>query len=135
MEEFNLIVAQQPQWVQIWLNILFICAFILPISLLIWRQTRMVSIVTLICGFLAGASVMWIFNHFGYVRLMGLGHIIFWTPLARYLHAQRARPDMPKLPRKIIGIILLAIVISLVFDYVDVFRYLLGDRTPIPVPA
>ena len=40
MEDFNLIVAQQPQWLQIWLNILGFGAFLLALltlSLLLVR--------------------------------------------------------------------------------------------------
>ncbi|MCA0927824.1 hypothetical protein [Ruegeria profundi] len=135
MEDFNLIVAQQPQWIQIWLNILSFGAFLLPISLLIWRQSRVASIITLISSMLAAAGVIFIFNQLGYVRLMGLGHIIPWTPLAFYLWYQQARADMPEPPRRIIRFILLTITISLVFDYADVVRYLLGERAAFTAPA
>ncbi|KUJ78672.1 hypothetical protein [Ruegeria profundi] len=135
MEDFNLIVAQQPQWIQIWLNILSFGAFLLPISLLIWRQSRVASIITLISSTLAAAGVIFIFNQLGYVRLMGLGHIIPWTPLAFYLWYQQARADMPEPPRWIIRFILLTITISLVFDYADVARYLLGERAAFTAPA
>ncbi|MDX1742090.1 MAG: hypothetical protein R3186_00635 [Ruegeria sp.] len=135
MEDFNLIVAQQPQWIQIWLNMLSFGAFLLPISLLIWRQSRLVSIITLISSILAAAGVILIFNKLGYVRLMGLGHIIPWTPIAFYLRYQQARVDMPEPPRWIIRFILLIITNSLVFDYADVARYLLGERTAFTVPA
>lgn len=135
MEEFDLIVAQQPQWIQIWLNILMFGAFLLPISLLIWRQSRLVAVFTLASSVLAGVGVMLIFTQMGYVRLMGLGHVIAWTPIAFYLWKQQARADMPTPPKWIIRAVLLTIAISLAFDYVDVIRYLLGDRTPVPVPA
>ncbi len=135
MEDFNLIVAQQPQWLQIWLNILGFGAFILPVTLLIWRQTRLVSVITLIGSLLGAAGVLVIFSQLGYVRLMGLGHVVFWTPLAIYLWRQQMRPEIPVLPTWIIRIILLVIAISLIFDYVDVVRYLLGERTPDPLPT
>ncbi|WP_420586361.1 hypothetical protein [Ruegeria sp.] len=135
MEEFNLIVAQQPQWIQVWMNILSFGAFALPISLLIWRQTRLTAIITVLGSVLAGMGVLFVFNQLGYVRLMGLGHAVFWTPLAYYLFRQQARNDMPVAPKWIIRVVLLTIAISLAFDYVDVIRYLLGDRTPVPLPA
>ncbi|WP_037310876.1 hypothetical protein [Ruegeria halocynthiae] len=135
MEEFDLIVAQQPQWVQIWMNILMVGAFILPITLLIWRQTRVVAVICILGGVLAGIGVMLIFTQMGFVRLMGLGHVLVWTPLALYLWKQQSRPEVPMPPKWIIRAVLLTIAISLAFDYVDVIRYLLGDRTPVPVPA
>ena len=135
MGEFDLIVSQQPQWIQIWMKILTLGAFILPFALLIWRQSRLVAVVTVVGTVLAALGVKFIFTQMGYVRLMGLGHIPFWTPLAIYLWFQQARADMPTPPRWIIRFALLTIVISLAFDYVDVIRYLLGERTPVPVPA
>lgn len=36
--------AQLPTWVQIWLNILLLGAFILPFSLFIWKQTCLAHI-------------------------------------------------------------------------------------------
>ncbi len=135
MEEFNLIVAQQPQWVQIWMNVLSFGAFLLPVSLLIWRQTRLTALITVIGSGLGAAGVLLIFNQLGYVRLMGLGHAVFWTPLAWYLWRQQARADIAEAPRWIIRFVLMTIVISLAFDYADVLRYLLGDRTPESVPV
>ncbi|WP_170385216.1 hypothetical protein [Ruegeria atlantica] len=135
MEEFNLIVAQQPQWIQIWMKILSFCAFVLPVSLLIWKKTRLTAIITLLGSILAAAGVLLIFNQLGYVRLMGLGHAVFWTPLAYYLWRQQGREDVPTAPKWIIRVVLLIIAISLAFDYADTIRYLLGDRTPVPAPA
>ena len=131
MEEFNLIVAQQPQWIQMWLNILMFGAFILPLSLLIWRQTRVTAVITMIASILAGVSVMLLFLQIGYVRLLGLGHIVFWTPLAIYLWRQQTRKDLPGLPVWIIRAVLVVIAISLAFDYADVVRYVLGEREPV----
>lgn len=135
MEEFDLIVAQQPQWIQIWLNILVFGAFILPLSLLIWRKTRLTALITLAGSILGGVGVMLIFSQMGYVRLMGLGHVVAWTPLAYFLWQQQGHADIPTSPKWIIRIVLLILVISLAFDYVDVIRYLLGDRAAVSVPA
>ncbi|MCL6283813.1 hypothetical protein M3P21_09760 [Ruegeria sp. 2012CJ41-6] len=131
-DEFNLMVAQQPMAIQIWLNVLLVGAFVLPCVLLIWRQSRIAGAVTLGCSVLAAIGVIGIFSQLGYVRLMGLGHILFWTPIAVYLFRQQARLGMPTVPIWIMRAILLVITISLIFDYVDLVRYILGDRTPLP---
>lgn len=127
---FNEAVATQPQWVQIWLNILFFAAFVLPAALLIWKASRKAGIITLGASILAGAGVMLVFNALGYVRLLGFPHIVLWTPLIIWLWPQRNRPDMPAWPRRIILVICTAIAVSLVFDVIDTARYLLGDRAP-----
>ena len=103
-------IAQQPMWIGLWLNWLFFSAFVLPLALLIWRQSRLFSVLTIRAGILGGASVYWLYDQFGYVKLLGLLHVVFWTPLIR-------------------------ILVSLTFDYEDVIRYVLVNRTPLDLPA
>lgn len=124
-------IALQPAWVEHWLRVLFLCAFILPAALLIWKQTRLTAIFTIISSVAAGFATATLYDAVGYVKLLGLPHIIFWTPLAIYLITQLRKPEIPRMPRVIMMVILGAITISLVFDYSDVLRYLLGDRTPL----
>ena len=124
-------IALQPTWVGYWLMVLFLCAFILPAALLIWKQTRLTAIFALISSAAAGFATAMLYDAVGYVKLLGLPHIIFWTPLAIYLIVQLRKPNIPRLPRVIMVVILGAITISLAFDYSDLFRYLLGDRTPL----
>lgn len=121
-------IAAQPQWVQIWLNVLFAGAFILPATLLIWRASRLAGVITLITSALAGMGVFWIFDQCGYVRLLGLPHIILWLPVVIYLARQSRRPDMPNTPRGIMYVVMAVMVASLIFDVVDVARYVFGDR-------
>lgn len=125
---FDQAIQLQPQWVQIWLNILLFGAFILPLSLFIWKQTRLTGLVTLLSSAIGGFGVTWIYDQMGYVKLLGLPHIIFWTPVVIYLYREIKREDMPLWPKRIMIVIALTIVISLVFDYADVARWLLGER-------
>ena len=124
-------IALQPAWIGYWLKVLFVCAFILPFALLIWKQSRIAGILTIIASFAAGFATSKLYDAVGYVKLLGLPHIIFWTPIAIYLVMQLRKPDMPKLPRTIMMAILAGIMISLAFDYTDLIRYLLGNRTPL----
>lgn len=120
--------ALQPTWVQIWLNVLLVGAFILPLSLLMWRASRMAGVLTLAASLLSAVSINWMYGQMGYVKLLGLPHIVFWTPLAIYLWRQIRRPEMPVWPRRLMSVTLVVIAISLAFDYVDVARWLLGER-------
>ncbi len=120
--------ALQPTWVQIWLNVLLLGAFILPLSFLIWRASRIAGVLTLAASLLSAVSINWMYGQMGYVKLLGLPHIVFWTPLAIYLWRQIRRPDMPVWPRRLMSVTLVVIAISLAFDYVDVARWLLGER-------
>ena len=128
-------IAQQPLWVQYWMNWLLFAAFILPLALLIWRQSRIAGIATIVASMAAAGGIMWLYGKMGYVKLLGLPHIVLWTPLAIYLVMQIRRTDMPPWPQRIILVALATILISLVFDYVDVLRYVLGERQPFVRPA
>lgn len=121
-------IAQQPQWVQYWLYVLIFGIVVLPLSLLIWKQTRLTAIITVAASVIAGLGVSWLYDRLGYVKLLGLPHIILWTPLVIYLFGQIKRQDMPIWPKRILMAVLAVFVVSLVFDYVDVARYVLGER-------
>lgn len=71
-----------------------------------------------------------LFAQFGYVRLLGLGHVIPWTPLIIYLWIRRAHWDLGVRSGKWIAGVFTVNLISLVIDYVDVIRWLLGERAP-----
>jgi hypothetical protein len=119
-------IAQQPLWVQYWLYILVFSILVLPLALLIWKQTWLAAVITIAAAFLAGLGVSKLFDHMGYVKLLGLPHIILWTPLAWYLFRQIKRDDMPTWPRRIMIVVLGVFLVSLAFDYVDVVRYIVG---------
>lgn len=121
-------IATQPAWVQIWLNVLFAGAYLLPLALLVWAPSRRAGIITVLASVLAGAGVYWLFSQMGYVRLLGLPHILIWTPLLVYQWGQVRRPDMPRAPRMILYAVMAVMLVSLVFDYADTARYILGDR-------
>ncbi len=119
-------IGLQSTWVQYWLYVLIFSIVVLPLTLLIWRQTRISAIITIAASFLAGFGVSRIYDQLGYVKLLGLPHIVLWTPLAYYLFRQIKREDVTEWPRRIMMLVLAAFVLSLVFDYVDVLRYVLG---------
>jgi hypothetical protein len=125
-------IAQQPLWVQYWLYVLIFGIVVLPLALLIWKQTRITSVITIAASILAGLGVSWLYGKLGFVKLLGLPHIILWTPLAYYLFKQIKRRDMPMWPRRIMMAVLTVFLVSLVFDYVDVARYVFGERAGTP---
>lgn len=121
-------IAQQPQWVQYWLYALLFGILVLPLALLLWKQTRLTAVITIAAAVIAGFGVSWLYDRLGYVKLLGLPHILVWTPLALYLYGQIKREDMPVWPRRIMIVIMAMFVVSLAFDYVDIVRYMLGER-------
>lgn len=131
---FQEALTQQPQWVQLWSNWLFVGAFLLPLTLAFWKQGRVIALVTLIATIAMSLTTYWIFLQLGFVRLLGLGHLPFWIPLAYYFYQQIKRQDMPTWPHRILMIALATISISLIFDTIDVARYILGERDVMAKP-
>jgi uncharacterized membrane protein YeaQ/YmgE (transglycosylase-associated protein family) len=124
----------QPLWVRVWLDWLMIGAMILPLGLFIWRQTRFAALMNLIAGVLGGVGTGYLYNRMGYVKLLGLPHIVVWTPLAIYYFQSLRGGGLPKYASWIMVVAFLTITISLAFDYTDVLRYILGNRTPMAMP-
>ena len=120
--------AHGPDWLGIWMPVSFGGAFILPLALLTWKPTRLAEIVTVLASFLGALSTNVLYSKIGYVKLLGLPHILFWTPLVIYLFTLLRKPAVGKVPTVIITVVSVVILISLAFDYTDVIKYLLVDR-------
>ena len=116
-----------PPWLLVWLNILGIVNFgAIIFAIKDWRA-RMVLIAMIINLIFMSA----LFAKFGYTRILGLSHIIMWTPLLIYLWKNRkAHPERVWTGRYILAVLVIN-GISLVVDYIDVIRYILGDRAPL----
>lgn len=113
-------------WV-LWLTVVIVAA---PPILLVFRQSRRDGVVMLVAS--AGTLVFMqlLYAQVGFVRLLGLPHVLIWTPLAVYLGLRLRKGRLTGLPRVTAWVALLTILISLAFDYVDVARWILGERAP-----
>lgn len=111
-------------WV-LWLTIIMLAA---PVVLLLFRGTRRDGVVGLAAAFAVMISMQWLYTQVGFVRLLGLPHVLIWTPLAIYLLVRLRTGRMPAPARAVTWVFLLSILVSLAFDYVDVIRWLLGER-------
>ena len=127
--------AAQPTWVVIWMNVLLLGGFILPVALLIWPETRLAGLFSLLGNAANAVAVTSLYNTMGYVKLLGLPHILLWGPLVVYLVAIARRPATRVWPRRIALAVGAVLGVSLAFDIVDVARWLLGERTPTILPA
>ena len=83
-----------------------------------------------LAGIVAGVVFqMSIFALKGYVRLLGIGHIL-WLPLVLWLGTRIGDIGTDSIFGKWVLAVIVVDGISLVIDAVDVGRYLAGDRTP-----
>jgi hypothetical protein len=124
-------IATQPAWIGLWLKWLTFGAFLLPLALIIWRQTRLAALLALLSGILGAIGTGWLYEQMGYVKLLGLPHMLLWTPFAIYLWALMRHGNLPKLAKLVVFVVLTTILVSLAFDYTDVIRYALGERAPL----
>ena len=132
---FQEAISHQPQWVQLWLNWLLLAAVVLPLTLFIWKQTRIAAAASLVASIGGGLGTGWLYSQMGFVKMLGLPHIIFWTPLAIYFFLILRSGNLSSWPRWIMTVVLVTIAISLAFDYTDLARYALGNRTATYLPA
>ena len=127
---FEEAVAQQPQWVQIWVNVIGFVLIGSFVVLLFSKATRRDALILLAVNVAVVGFVMWQYSQMGYTRLLGLGHILFWTPLVWYFWRRLKHPEIGTPFRQVMWLLIATLVVSLAFDYADAVRYLLGDRAP-----
>lgn len=125
---FSDAVATMPALLRLWVLWLTIVMIAAPLILLAWQQTRRDGVVILAASVAVVVSMHWLYAQVGFVRLLGLPHVLIWTPLAVYLALRLREGIVPALPRIVIWIFLASILISLAFDYTDILRWLLGER-------
>ena len=127
MQNFQAEIKAGKAWIDIWLNILsFVLILSIPFAF-VRKEARWV----LLSLFLVFPAMMYLYSQIGYVRLLGIVHVIFWTPLLIYLWIRRSEWHVGEtISGKWIVAVVTVLAISLAFDYVDVGRWLLGERAP-----
>ena len=119
----------QPAWLVVWIMILGgVHILAIPFAFKDWRPRIMVIAMVLNMIFMSA-----LFHRYGYTRILGLSHIIFWTPLLAYLWKTRKAHAERIWTGRFVHLAIVIIFISLIFDYSDVVRYLLGDHAVVGV--
>lgn len=114
----------EPLWLKAWVGWMMI----MNSACLIFLKNREARWV--LAAWIANIIFMTILaEQIGYVRLLGLSHVIFWTPLMVYLLLRRSTFDLSALYGRWLAILIATNCISLIIDYVDVARYFFGDKT------
>lgn len=115
-------VMQEPLWLQAWVGWMMV----LNTACLLFLRQRTAKIVLVAwIGNILTMAVL--YEVVGYVRLLGLSHVIWWTPLVIYLWRQRGQFPTQTAFGVWVRVLLLTNAASLVIDYIDVARYLMGD--------
>ena len=121
----------EPAWLQAWVVVLG--AVHLPaVAFVVGREAGRWRVrpepISVLVGFAATALGMdWLYGQVGYVRLLGLAHLIGWTPAYVWVLSRRRTIGGGSLFSKWVSGYLIIAGTSLVIDLVDVVRYLFGD--------
>jgi len=74
-------------------------------------------------------SMTAIFTFFGFEKILGLGHIVAFTPVLIYLYMRRSQWQVSQTySGKWIALAFAVMSVSLAFDTVDVIRWLVADH-------
>lgn len=124
-------IAAEPFWLLGWVGILGL-ANLLAVLFVVTRKADRWRVrpepLAILAAFFAAAMLMeWMYARVGYVRLLGLAHLVFWGPVWAWLVTRRAGIGTGTWFGRYIHLYLVIAGISLVIDAVDVIRHLLGD--------
>ena len=127
--------AMEPAWLRWWFRALLFSNlaaifFILHKVQGKWR-VRPESTAILLSFVAVGIMMNWMYAKVGYVRLLGLPHLIFWTPIYFWMLSKFRRDTYTGPFRYYVFFYLVIIGASLVIDTSDLIRYLLGDHRPL----
>ena len=117
-------ILNEPFWLQLWILWL---ALLNGASLLFLHRSEARWV---LAAWLASLFTMSrLFDEFGYTRILGLAHLLWWSPLVVYLFRRRA-----SFGEGAFGgwarWLAITNAVSLAIDSVDVARFVLGERGP-----
>ncbi len=123
--------ATEPAWLQSWVILLGVG----PLGALLFvahrrdgRWAVRPEPFAILGSFFAAAALMdWLYGQVGYVRLLGLAHLVFWTPAWVWVLSRRAEIGAAGAFGKYLHFYLAIAGASLAIDAIDVVRHLLGD--------
>ncbi len=125
MQNFQAELSQQPLWVQIWVNWLAVLNSAAILFLFSRAETRWALVAWIVA--ISGVMSLFYLQGQGFTRLLGLGHIIAWTPLLIYLWRRRGAIFLTKPSGVYLHLLFVTNGISLAFDYTDLARYFMGQ--------
>ncbi len=117
-------------WV-VWIMLLMLVNMVIPLFYLGTLEGEVV-----LGAFVFGALHQgWIFSAKGFVRLLGIGHLV-WIPMVAWLWTRLDVASTGSLFRHWLLATIVLVSLSLLIDAVDVIRYLRGERDPyVETPA
>lgn len=123
--------ATEPLWLQAWIAVLIAANLAALLFVLGRREGRWLvrpEPIAIVVSFVAAALFMgWLYQQVGYVRLLGLAHLLFWGPVWVFVLSRRRAIGTATLFGKYVHAYLGIAGASLLIDAIDLIRYLAGD--------
>jgi hypothetical protein len=124
-------IATEPFWLQGWMFLLVVTnlsALLFAVGRRDGRWRIRPEAIAIALSFLAaGAFMGWLYAQVGYVRLLGVAHLLFWGPVWAWLLTRRGAIGTTSWFGRYLRVYLVVAGISLAIDAIDLVRYLLGD--------
>ena len=123
--------ATEPLWLTSWVAVLGTVSaaailFVLGRDDGRWRVRPEPN--AILVSFVAAAVFMgWLYDQVGYVRLLGLAHVVCWGPAYAWILSRRRAIGTVSWFGRYVHLYLVIAGISLVIDTIDVVRHLAGD--------
>lgn len=127
----NEAIATEPLWLQGWIGVLVVTNLAAALFVIGRREGRWAvrpEPIAILASFgAAGVFMGWLYAQVGYVRLLGLAHLVCWGPVWAWLLSRRRAIGTSTLFGKYVHLYLVIAGASLLIDGIDVIRYLVGD--------
>jgi len=124
-------IATEPLWLQAWLLVLGVANLGALLFVIGRKEGRWIvrpEPIAIVASFVAAGMLMgWLYAQVGYVRLLGLAHLVCWGPVWVWILSRRRAIGTDTLFGKYVHFYLVIAGTSLLIDAVDVVRHLLGD--------
>ena len=117
---FFIELMQQSLWVPIWALVLMIVNLV---SVGFWNEP-LAKVIFVIFMFSA-MLMMGLYSRFGFEKILGMGHVL-WIPLLVYVLMEM--PNAGDTFKGYLIVLSISILISLVFDIVDVWKYFTNQK-------
>lgn len=128
MIQFTRGLMRQPRWVVAWVGWLMVVNLLVPLFFLTHIEARVVLAVFAAAGMIMG----FLTGRFGFTRLLGLGHFV-WFPLLFWLWGRVGAVPPQEAFGLWLRILMATNALSLLLDVADVGRYLAGERGGVPL--
>jgi len=119
-----------PVYVKVWLGVMAITfaaslLFVVKKTPAGWKP-QWEAIAIPVSFFLGAVVIEWLYSIYGLSRILGLGHLVAWTPFYVWILTRRSHLDPTTWVSKYMAVYLVVAGLCLVIDTIDLGRYLIG---------